>query len=942
MGAGDDKDAADAASGGVYFTAFRKLPEQSATTIRFFEKNSDADAYIVFEKDAVLASKEVFQTNAVIKTYGSGTSKIDLVNINRARFESWVRDLLLIKQYRVEVYANSSSAKGRIDWVIQYRGSPGNLTQFEDLLFANSEVTVNNGTLGVRISYTADRNKTVGVSYVNMNEWQIHLLEFLDNDALTTFESIVVQLSPKEAVLPVSPSHAEDTAALKTILERNGVLVNERKLSDFDSKDLTQDLMKLLKLKKDQNMAADPELEKTTACSSLCGVIKYLELLSGDAYLHQFAITPHNFELYAKMDSAACRALHLTLNNLEQSSGNETTLMSVLDKCRTSQGKRLLAQFLKQPLIDKDKLEERLDIVEALVGDIVLRKTLCDDHLRRIPDCQVLSRKLLKKRATLQDCYKGYMCISRLPNLLTDLEAHDGPKSHVLASYFCEPIKAMQEDLNKFNEMISTTLDIAMAEKGDFVVKSDIHEDFQVLRSEMDEIEVKMAEETYSVAKDLSLEANKSLKLESNTQTGHFFRITLKEEKSIRNNPSYSIIHSTKGGVAFRNTKLELLSERYRAKHRKYEEEQKDIVRDILDVAAGYSSCFQQLGHLISILDVLTNFADVSASSSTPYVRPVLHSKGTGVIKLEGLRHPCVEAQPNVNYIPNDIHFVKDKQMFYIVTGPNMGGKSTFLRSVGIASLLAQVGCFVPASCAELSIVDGILARVGAGDSLNKGVSTFMAEMIETSFILKTATADTLVLIDELGRGTSTYDGFGLCWAISERLAKVGCFCVLATHFHELTSLSEEAKGVVNVHFSAVADENGLAMLYKLENGSCDRSFGIHVTTVTDFPPHVIKTAKTMAKKLEDFAQDEDKDDDEEAVKRRQREKKTGLEAIEQFKLSLKDAYEKCNSAMERGEIDENEAELKFQAASEKLLSEITEKAAENPYLKHLLDQSKN
>ncbi|CAL8100976.1 unnamed protein product [Orchesella dallaii] len=940
MGAGDDKDSADAASAGVYLTAFRKLPEQSATTVRFFEKNSDAETYIVFEKDALLASKEVYKTNAVIKTYGKGANKIDCVNINRTNFESWVRDLLLVKQYRVEVYVNSSSSKGRIDWVAQYKGSPGNLIQFEDLLFSNSEVTVNNGTLGVRVSYSADKNKTVGVAYVNMNEWQIHLFEFLDNDALTTFESIVVQLSPKEAVLPTSPTHAEDMAALKKILERNGVLVNDRKLNDFDAKDLTQDLTKLLKLKKDQNVAALPDLEKTMACSSLCGVIKYLDLLSGDVYLHQFAIVPYNFDLYAKMDSAACRALHLTLNNLEMSSGNETTLLSVLDKCRTSQGKRLLAQFLKQPLLDKDKLEERLDVVEALVEDVVLRQCLYEDHLRRIPDCQVLSRKLSRKRATLQDCYRGYTCISRLPNLLKDLEAHDGSKGHILASNFCEPIKSMLDDLNKFNEMVSTTLDIEMAEKGDFVVRPDFAESFQTLRSEMDEIEQKMADETYSVARDLGLDANKSIKLESNTQTGHFFRITLKEEKSIRNNPSYSIIHSTKGGVAFRNTQLERLSDRYRKKHHKYEEDQKEIVRDILDVAAGYSSCFQQLGHLISMLDVLTNFAVVSANSPSPFVRPILHSKGSGIIKLEGLRHPCVEAQPNINYIPNDINFVKDKSMFYIVTGPNMGGKSTFLRSVGIATLLAQVGCFVPASSAEVSIVDGILARVGAGDCLTKGVSTFMAEMIETSFILKTATADTLVLIDELGRGTSTYDGFGLCWAISEHLAKTGCFCVLATHFHELTSLAEEVKGVVNVHFSAVADENGLAMLYKLENGSCDRSFGIHVTKVTNFPPNVIKTAKSMAKKLEDFAQDEDKEDEEEAVKRRQREKMSGLEAIKQFKLSLKEAYEKYNSAMERSEIDENEAELKFQNSSENLLAEITEKATKNPYLKHLLDQS--
>lgn len=240
------------------------------------------------------------------------------------------------------------------------------------------------------------------------------------------------------------------------------------------------------------------------------------------------------------MDSAACRALHLDQNVLEKSSRNETTLLSVLDKCRTAQGKRLLAQFLKQPLVDINKLQERLDVVDALVEDVVLRQSLFEDHLRRIPDCQVLSRKLLKKRATLQDCYRGYVCIYKLPNLIQDLEKHESDKRHVLDSYFIDPIKLLQEDFNKFAEMVNETLDVDMAEKGDFIVRKDIHEDFKALRNAMDDIEAEMAEETYKVARELGLEANKSIKLESNTQFGYFFRITLK----VKNNSLVSYYSS--------------------------------------------------------------------------------------------------------------------------------------------------------------------------------------------------------------------------------------------------------------------------------------------------------------------------------------------------------------------------------------------------------------
>lgn len=234
---------------------------------------------MLFGNDALLAAKDVYKTNAVIKSYGSGSNKVDFLNMNRQNFETWVKDLLLVKMYRIEVYVNDSGTKGRLEWVPQYRGSPGNLTQFEDLLFSNSEVTVNNGVLGVRVNYS-DKNKNIGVAFINMNEWQIHLIEFLDDDSLTNFESILIQLSPKEAVIPLSTTRNEDLIALKKILERNGILVSEKKGSDFETKDLSQDLTKLLKLKKgeQQNVAALPDIEKVVATSALCGVIKYLEV----------------------------------------------------------------------------------------------------------------------------------------------------------------------------------------------------------------------------------------------------------------------------------------------------------------------------------------------------------------------------------------------------------------------------------------------------------------------------------------------------------------------------------------------------------------------------------------------------------------------------------------------------------------------------------------
>lgn len=324
--------------------------------------------------------------------------------------------------------------------------------------------------------------------------------------------------------------------------------------------------------------------------------------------------------------------------------------------------------------------------------------------------------------------------------------------------------------MDKYNQLVESTLDLDKVRSGQFLIRPDFDESLAELRQELDSVEAKVDRNLNICASELGLEAGKVLKLEHSSIHGYYFRLTMKDEKAVRNDRSYNVIEANKSGIKFRNGKLEALNDEHTDLSDRYEKQQSAIVQEMLGVAVGYADIMNHLGLVISKLDVIVSLSLAAVSAPITYVKPDVLDAQPKRLEFVKVRHPIVELQENVNFIANDVTFLDDDTTFHIITGPNMGGKSTYIRSVGVAVLMGQIGSFVPAESATFSVCDSVMVRIGASDCLVKGISTFMAEMLETVAILNTATRDSLILIDELGRGTSTYDGFGIAWAVSEHI----------------------------------------------------------------------------------------------------------------------------------------------------------------------------
>jgi DNA mismatch repair protein MSH2 len=720
--------------------------------------------------------------------------------------------------------------------------------------------------LGVHITY-GKAGREINCAIYNADSRKFSLTEFQDNEHFSNFESLLVQINPqnnhtKFVLLINLPTLTTEREKLIDIITLSDVEYEEKSTENFPTKSIENDISLLMKSPLHTYIK---EARLTKALSSLMCIILHNKILQEKTNIKQFTMESYTLTKFMKLDLAAINALSIFPKTSAYQTSmwqeDNSTLTGLLNKCKTQIGARCLKRWLKQPLQDIPEINKRLDIVECLVADRNLLLHVQNDFLRKIPDLDKLYAKFYKVHSkkkhsgNLVDCMKVYQVVTSLKTFVDYLNKYmadeENANNEALRKYYLEELKINLGDFEKFEDMIEQSIDMDKAKTGEYLITASFSQKLTEINTKVNKTLGQMENLRKEVEEDLG---NCDVKLVDHNTLTFVFEVNKKEGDDAfrQTNKKYKTISVKQRTLTFVNSDLSELVADYNDQKSEYKTEQSQVVGKILEVVATYYPAMEKASSLIAEMDCLCAFAHVAANAPHPYVRPKI-VKGGNII-LKDSRHPCLALIDANRCIANDCEMFKGKSIVHIITGPNMGGKSTYIRQVAICALLAHIGCFVPCSSAEVPLIDALITRVGASDMQLKGLSTFMSEMLETSCLLKIATENSLLVIDELGRGTSTSEGFGISWGVSEYILKhIKAYCLFATHFHELTTMEGQIPGVKNFYVSAVSKDGALTMQYKVKQGAVDRSYGIYVAEMLKFPAQILKDGKQKAKELERF-----------------------------------------------------------------------------------------
>ncbi len=586
------------------------------------------------------------------------------------------------------------------------------------------------------------------------------------------------------------------------------------------------------------NSLASYGIDKLPYMVSACGALmQYLEETQKNSLSHIHRITMLNRGGYMLLDSATRRNLELTAP-IRQGGSRKNTLLYLLDSTQTAMGGRMLRDWVERPLLSGAAIEERLDAVEELQKDLPLRRALCE-QLSGIYDIERLCSRIVYGSVNARDCVALRNTLARFPALTEALS----PLSSEANARIRDTLDLMEDVLSLLCAAISEEPPIGVKEGG--MIRSGFH-------AEVDELRAISTGSKDWLARFESSERERSkiknLRVGYNRVFGYYIEVTKSylplvpydyERKQTLANAERFIT------PALKEMEQKILGAEERLITLEYE-----LFCTVREQLLACTERMQEDARLLAELDCYQSLAQ--AASANRYCRPKLNTEGR--IRIQEGRHPVIERSQQESFVPNDVLLDNGENRLLIITGPNMAGKSTYMRQTALITLMAHIGSFVPASEADISIVDRIFTRIGASDDLSAGQSTFMVEMNEMANIINNATSNSLLVLDEIGRGTSTFDGLSIAWAVLEYIASdKGCAAktLFATHYHELTELEGKLPGVKNYSVSVREIGEDIVFLRRILRGGADKSFGVQVARLAGLPSKVLERAKEILAELE-------------------------------------------------------------------------------------------
>ena len=796
---------------------YMETKEQYKDCILFYRLG---DFYEMFFDDALVASKEL-EITLTGKSCGL-EERAPMCGIPYHAVEGYLSKLVS-RGYKVaicEQVEDPKLAKGLVKREVIRVVTPGTNLNVQSL-----EAGKNNYLLS--IAYTPDG---IGISAADVTTGDYYVTEVEDlkklNDELMKYEPS--EIICNEAFL-VSGFDVND---LKSRLH---ISVNALESHMFDDDGCRRILMKHFKVNTLIGLGVE---EFPTGLLAAGALLQYLYDTQKTDLEHFTHIYPYLTSKYMLLDSSTRRNLELTETLREKQ--KRGSLLWVLDKTKTAMGARLLRNYIEQPLIEKDEMEKRLDAIQELNQDSISRDEI-REYLNPIYDLERLLSKVTYKTANPRDLIAFRNSLQMLPPIKTVLSAFEKEELAEIR----EQIDGLEDIYQLIDEAIIDEPPLSIREGG--MIKDQFDETIDRLRSAKHDGKQWLAQ---LEEEDRERTGIKNLKIKYNKVFGYYFEVTNSYKDLVPED--YIRKQTLANAERYTTPRLKELEDTILNAEDKLQTLEYDVFCRIRDTIAQELVRIQNTAKAIAKLDVYASLSLVSERNH--YVRPKLNEKG--VIDIKDGRHPVVEQMiTNDMFIANDTYLDNGSHCISVITGPNMAGKSTYMRQTALIVLMAQIGCFVPARSANIGIVDRIFTRVGASDDLASGQSTFMVEMNEVANILRNATSKSLLILDEIGRGTSTFDGLSIAWAVIEHISNrklLGAKTLFATHYHELTELEGKMNNVNNYCIAVKECGDDIVFLRKIVKGGADKSYGIQVAKLAGVPDMVIDRAKEIVEQLSD------------------------------------------------------------------------------------------